>query len=106
MLYKGLERNPNEEEQKLMKRNLEKMTLKQIRTLNLTSESTKSAVKLKKLEMTATFWTNIDKRLLNFPHNYFENNIFGNSDSILSRSITIGMKLMRKKRDLGYWLLA
>ena len=64
------------------------MTLKQIRTLNLTSESTKSAVKLKKLEMTATFWTNIDRRLPNFPHKYFENNIFGNSDSILSRSIT------------------
>ena len=63
MLYKGLKRNPNAEEQKLMTRNLEKMTLKQIRTLNLTNESTKSAVKLKKLEMTATFWTNIDKRL-------------------------------------------
>ena len=64
------------------------MTIKQIRTLNLTTESIKSQVKLKKLEMVSRFWTNVDKRLPNFPHRQFENDTYGNTDSILSRSIT------------------
>ena len=67
MLFKGLEDNPNPEEKKLLTRNIEKMTIKQITALDLTTESTKSQIKLKLLEMEARFWTNIDRRLPNFP---------------------------------------
>ena len=88
MLYKGLEDNQNAEEKKLTTRNLEKMTLKQITALNLTTESSISQVKLKKREMEARFWTNIDNRLPNFPERQFNANTYGNTDSILSRSLT------------------
>ena len=88
MLYRGLEDNTNPEEKKLMTRNIEKMTLKQITTLNLTTESSISQLKLKKLEMEARFWTNIDRRLPNFPQIQFDIDTYGNTDSILSRSLT------------------
>ena len=88
MLYKGLEDNPDPEEKKLMTRNIEKMTIKQITALDLTTESTKSQVKLKIIEMEARFWTNIDTRLPHFPQRQFDANIYGNTDSILSRSLT------------------
>ena len=71
-----------------MTRNLEGMTIKQIRALHLTTQSTKSQVKLKKLEMVANFWTNLDKRLPNFPQRQFDNDTYSDTDSILSRSIT------------------
>ena len=64
------------------------MAIKQIRALHLTTQSTKSQVKLKKLEMVANFWTNLDKRLPNFPQRQFDNDTYSNTDSILSRSIT------------------
>ena len=64
------------------------MTLKQIKALYLITESTISQVKLKKLEMVSRFWTNIENRLPNFPHRQFENDTYGDTDSILSRSVT------------------
>lgn len=50
-LYKCMEHNEDAEENRLTKRNIEEMTLKQLQTLKLTTESTISEVKLKKLEM-------------------------------------------------------
>ena len=67
MLHKALEHNPIPEERKLMMRNIEVMSSKQIQRLNLTQDSNKYEIRLKKREMQATFWTNIDKRLPNFP---------------------------------------
>ena len=64
------------------------MTRKQATRLNLSPDYTKSEMKLKKLEMEANFWTNIDNRLPNFPHRQFEVNKYGETDTILSRSLT------------------
>ena len=107
MLYKGLEDNPDPEEKKLTTRNIEKMTIKQITALDLTTESTKSQLKLKKLEMEARFWTNIDRRLPNFPQIQFDANTYGNTDSILSRSLTakeIYNTLYQPNQHLAYSL--
>ena len=89
MLHKGLENNGSDEEKRLILRNLETMTAKQIANLGLTQDSNKYETKLKKLEMEATFWTNIDNRIPNFPEKQFLANVYGETDSILSRSLTI-----------------
>ena len=88
MLYKGLEDNQKPEERKLATRKIEVMTIKHITALNLTTDSSISQVKLKKLEMEARFWKNIDRRLPNFPQKQLDINTYGNTDSILSRSLT------------------
>ena len=87
-LHKGLEYTTDPEERRLIQRNIETMSKKQILQLQLTADYSLSELKLKKREMEANFWTNIDARLPNFPHRKLEINRYGDTDSILSRSLT------------------
>ena len=48
----------------------------------------KSELKLKKLEKEAKFWKHIDESLPNFPLRQHEITRYGDTDSILSRSLT------------------
>ena len=64
------------------------MSKKQVGTLQLSDDYSKSELKLKKLEMQAKFWKLIDDRLPNFPHRLHEINRYGDTDSVLSRSLT------------------
>ena len=62
--------------------------MKQVTQLKLTNDYNISEAKLKKLEMTANFWSKIDAKLPRFPYRHFETNRYGDTDSILSRSLT------------------
>ena len=88
MLHKALQNLENPEEKRLIRHNIEIMSRKQILKLGLTPESSYYEIKLKKLEMTSRFWTQIDSRLSTFPQRKFEANTYGGTDTILSRSIT------------------
>ena len=87
-LHKGLENTSDPEERRLILRNIEKMSKKQTSQLKLSADYSKSELKLKRLEMEANFWKRIDERLPNFPHRQLEINRYGDTDSILSRSLT------------------
>ena len=87
-LHKGLENTNDPEERRLLLRNIETMSKKQIGQLKLSADYSKSELKLKRLEMEANFWKRIDERLSNFPHRQPEINRCGDMDSILSRSLT------------------
>ena len=81
-LHKGLSNTSDIEERSLLQRNIDIMSKKQIERLHLTVNYTKSELKLKRLEMEATFWKRIDDRLPNFPHRQLEINRYGDTDSI------------------------
>ena len=63
------------------------MSKKQTGQLKLSADYSKSELKLKRLEMEANFWKHIDESLPNFPHRQLEINRYGDTDSILSRSL-------------------
>ena len=87
-LHKGLSNTSDIEERSLLQRNIDIMSKKQIERLHLTVDYSKSELKLKRLEVEANFWKHIDDRLPNFPHRQLEINRYGDTDSILSRSLT------------------
>ena len=85
-LHKGPENTSDNEERRLLLRNIDSMTIKT--QLKLTNDYNISEAKLKKLEMAANFWSKIDAKLPRFPYRQFEKNKYGDTDSILSRSLT------------------
>ena len=87
-LHKGLEKTTDPEERKLLMRNIEHMTKKQAEKLKLSRDYSKSELKLKKLEMEASFWIKIREKLPNYPQRQFETETYSQTDSILSRSLT------------------
>ena len=66
-LHKGLGNTADNEERRLLLRNIEVMTKKQVEKLNLSADYSISEAKLKKLEMEANFWSAIDEKLPQFP---------------------------------------